>query len=368
MLYEMPIENIYIDESVEDKELAFKIASKFGISPKIISNKTLFKKILSSKESINEGKKNLLLTENKGEFIKKCPGTSYYTCCGYQIIHFAAFCTMDCSYCILQSYFHPPLLQFFLNYDRLFLELDEVFKQKKKKRFGTGEFTDSLIWEKYTGISKKLINKFKKQSSCVLEIKSKTVNIDSIKHLDHNKKTIFAWSLNTEKIIKSDERNTTSLLARLKAAKECESLGYKIAFHFDPIVVYEGCEGEYLKVIEKMFNYVSPKNIVYISIGTFRFMPSLKNIIEERFPNSKIPYGEFIMGLDSKMRYFKPIRIRVYKKIIDKIRSIAPDVTLYFCMEDDEVWQKSMGFLPKEKGGLVKMLDDSVVKHCELKT
>jgi spore photoproduct lyase len=36
-------------------------------------------------------------------------------------------------------------------------------------------------------------------------------------------------------------------------------------------------------------------------------------------------------------------------------------------MEDDEVWKKSLGFLPSERGGLEEMLDLSAMEHCGLK-
>jgi hypothetical protein len=48
-------------------------------------------------------------------------------------------------------------------------------------------------------------------------------------------------------------------------------------------------------------------------------------------------YGEFIPGLDGKMRYFKPLRIELYQKVVAAIKSLAPNVIIYFCMEDDEV-------------------------------
>jgi spore photoproduct lyase len=106
--------------------------------------------------------------------------------------------------------------------------------------------------------------------------------------------------------------------------------------------------------------------MVWISLGTFRFMPPLKAIIEDRFPRSKIVYGEFINGLDGKMRYFKPLRIDLYRKIISWIRELAPDVRIYLCMEDEEVWEKAFGFTPSEMGGLHRMLDDSAAIHCDL--
>jgi spore photoproduct lyase len=52
--------------------------------------------------------------------------------------------------------------------------------------------------------------------------------------------------------------------------------------------------------------------------------------------------------------------------MISWIRQAAPDTRIYFCMEDDEVWQKTMGYLPAEFGGLPRMLDDSAVRHCGL--
>jgi spore photoproduct lyase len=67
------------------------------------------------------------------------------------------------------------------------------------------------------------------------------------------------------------------------------------------------------------------------------------------------------------MRYFKPLRIRLYQKMVSWIREVAPEVCLYFCMEDDEVWEKSMGFLPSEQGGLPEMLDTRAKKCCELR-
>jgi spore photoproduct lyase len=268
----------------------------------------------------------------------------------------------------LQSYFHPPALQYFVNHTDLLVELERYFHNGEISRIGTGEFTDSLIWEKWTDLSKILIQKFAEQQKCVLELKSKSVSIDALRYLDHQKKTIVSWSLNTQSIIKTEERRTAPLSARLKAAQKCESWGYPIGFHFDPIIIYDHWEQDYEKVIQQIFKYVSPRSIVWISLGTFRYPPALKPIIQKRFPDSKIVYGEFIPGLDGKMRYFKPLRVRAYEKIVAWIRKIAPQVTIYFCMESNDVWQRVMGYVPGQRGGLERILDESAVEHCKLKS
>ncbi len=335
----------------------------------IVNNEhAVYEAVSSASDPVQKGKTLLFLTRNKGAFVKSCPGTRAYRCCGYKILHIGTFCTMECSYCILQSYFHPPVLQYFVNHDDLLAELDQLFLEKTITRIGTGEFTDSMIWESWADLSSILVSRFSKQANAVLELKTKTTAIQGLKQLRHNRKTIVAWSLNTERVIHNEERHTAPLSARLQAAAQCESWGYPLAFHFDPMVIYDTCEDDYRHAVKQLFCRISPKNIVWISLGTFRFMPSLKPIIEKRFPDSKIIYGEFISGLDGKMRYFKPLRIDLYRKMISWIRQYAPEVLIYFCMEDDDVWQKSLGFIPNDRGGLPEMLDESAVFHCGLNT
>ncbi|MCB2146170.1 MAG: DNA photolyase [Deltaproteobacteria bacterium] len=364
----MIIKRIFIDANIASHPDAERIRRQLDLPAETVDNPdAIFQWINSAVDPVSQGKQVLYLTRNKGGFLKSCPGTREYTCCDYQILHVASFCTMDCSYCILQSYFHPPLLQFFVNRDDLDADLTGLFQKETISRVGTGEFTDSLIWEKWTDLTDYLVSRFSIQDKAVLELKTKTVNIERLKGLDHRRKTILSWSLNTPSVMKSEERRTASLDARLTAAARCQEWGYPLAFHFDPMIIYNGCEADYREVVKQLFQRIRPENIVWISLGTFRFMPALKSVIAQRFPDSKIAYGEFITGLDNKMRYFKPLRITLYRLMVDWIREAAPEVTVYFCMEDEEVWEKTMGRVPSPDGGLGRMLDQSAIRICDLK-
>lgn len=353
---------LYVDYNVADSPQVASILSHLNLSPVLVHNTDeVFESVSSADDPVLKGKETLFLTNNRGAFVRKCPGTRYYTCCNYKILHIGTFCIMDCSYCILQSYFHPPVLQYFVNQHDLLAELDLLFSKKTVCRIGTGEFTDSMIWdwELRTNLSTMLVERFSRQSHAVLELKTKTAAIEGLRLLDHNRRTIVAWSLNTDKIIRSEERRTASLSARLSAAARCELWGYPLAFHFDPMIIYDGCEEDYRLVVEQLFSHISPENVAWISLGTFRFTPSLKPVIQRRFPDSKIIYGEFIPGLDGKMRYFKPLRINLYRKMVSWIREVAPNLLIYLCMEDERVWEESLGFIPSDYGGLSGMLDRS---------
>jgi spore photoproduct lyase len=364
----MNISKFYVHQEVRDHVLVRRFQKRLKRSPTVVADVAeVYRQVLSCGDPIGAGKQTLFLTRNRGAFLRECPGTRNYLCCGYRILHIGTYCTMDCAYCILQSYFHPPLLQFFVNQDDMYAELEGFFAQPGVKRIGTGEFTDSLIWQAWTDLSGELVDRFARQENAVLELKTKTTAVAALAHRRHNRKTITAWSLNTPRVISSEERGTASLEARLKSARRCEQWGYPLAFHFDPMVIYEGCRREYLQVIDQLFRTVSAENVVWISLGTFRFMPALKAIIEERFPRSKIAYGEFIGGLDGKMRYFKRLRIGLYRSVVEHIRAVSPDVTIYFCMEDDEVWQQVFGFTPRDPDGIGEMLDRSATRPCGLK-
>lgn len=364
----MNLETLYIDRPIIDFPETEKIRRHVNADEIVVDGpQPVFDAVNDAPDPVKKGKQTLFLTENKGPFVRPCPGTRRYRCCGYQILNVARFCTLDCSYCIMQAYFHPPVLQYYVNREDMTAELHALFQNTPKiMRIGTGEFTDSAIWEDCTDLNEFLIETFAGQDKTVLELKTKTTNIESLKKSVHNRKTIAAWSLNTEAVAASEERGAPPAAERLRAAAECQALGYPLAFHFDPMVIYEGCEEDYRRLVDRLFAAVSPENIVWISLGSFRFMPDLKPVIEHRFPTSTIVYGEFITGADQKMRYFKPLRIRLYQAIIQRIREIAPAVTIYFCMEDDRVWKACLGFAPAEKGGIPRILDQSAAEHCGL--
>jgi spore photoproduct lyase len=365
----MQISKLFIDRQVADHPVTRSIQSRLQLPAETVRNaRQVYEAVSAARDPVRQGKETLYLTRNRGAFLKKCPGTRHYTCCDYQILHIGSFCHMDCTYCVLQTYFHPPILQYFINHEDLMAELDMVLTKSTDKilRIGTGEFTDSLIWESWTDVSPLLVKRFAAQAHAVLELKTKTTAIEGLQKLNHNQKTIAAWSLNTPQIIHTQERATAGLAARLKAAARCETWGYPLAFHFDPLILYDGCEDDYTRVIERLYSQVSAGNIVWISLGTLRFPPSIKTVIQERFPDSKIIYEEFIKGSDGKMRYFKPLRINLYRKVVECIRDHSPDAVVYLCMEDEDVWQKSLGFKPGDVGGLPHMLDMSAAKQCRL--
>ena len=314
-------------------------------------------------ENLTAGKQHLLLCRNRGHFFKPCPATREYRCCEYQVLNIGMNCPMDCVYCILQAYLNKPWLTFFVNTDDLLAEMTAAFTAEPDRffRIGTGEFTDSLALDRFTHLSKTLVNFMAGQPQGVLELKTKSAVIGNLKGLEHNGRTVVAWSLNSTQVMAREEIRTATLDERLAAARQCASWGYKLAFHFDPIIDHPGWRQGYRETITRLFDAVPAESIVWISMGALRYLPSLKNIGVGRFPQTRIFYQEFIEGLDGKSRYFRPHRVGLYQHIYTLLKKRASDQTcIYFCMESDEIWQEVMGYTPGERGGIPLMLDQAV--------
>ncbi len=317
------------------------------------------------------GKKRLFIMHYKGKFFRKCPGTKNYFCCGYKIFHFAEGCPLDCTYCILQCYFNRPGIKLWGNLleDGL-KELEDVLnwykKEKKVLRIGTGEFADSMALEPICNVSETLINFWQvKDPYAVLELKTKVaLSEEYYKKFKPDPRIIFAWSVNTEKIVKNEEKMAASFEKRLESAKLAVKHGFTVAFHFDPIIFYPDAEKEYPKILERILNKIPPERIAWISLGTLRYPKELKEIAEARFPETKIYSYEFIEGLDGKKRYFIDLRKKLYNSFKTIIKSVENQVTFYFCMERERTWEEVLEKNISGSDGVAAILDRVAIKLC----
>lgn len=289
------------------------------------------------------GKRILYLKEFKGSAFKLCPGFSENTlCCNYFVLDLVENCPLECSYCILQVFLNKPVITFHVNVEAIIETMVTAVKSKPQQQFriGTGEHSDSLALDPVFGINPFLVESFSKLANATLELKTKTNAIESLLSLNHNGRTVVAWSINPPEIIRSNEHKTASLDDRLKAAATLCKEGYKVAFHFDPLIHYQNWQTGYAETISKLFKTIAPDKIAWISLGTLRYIPKLKQIAEERFPKTSIFAEEFIAAQDGKMRYIKPIRKSMLASVSNWIAERGPDVPLYLCMEQPFMWSR----------------------------
>lgn len=315
-----------------------------GISVKLINGGSELQNELRNNPSLNS-KKTLILRKNRGKFLKRCPGTKEFICCNYHVINNVLGCPINCAYCVLDSYLDFNAITIFTNLDDFYREFSE-FKQKNKFfRVGTGELSDSLAIDDLTHFSFDLTSTIDDDCGGLLEFKTKSSNIDNLLTVRPSKRIVVGLSLNTEWAICNFEKGASIQSERINSLKILSEYGYSISIHFDPIIIYDGCEREYCNLIDKLFCSIkNNKSIAWISMGGLRFGKEQKDIMKRE--QVKLLQGEFVRSRDGKYRYFKPERINLYRTMIRQIKKYGQHIPVYLCMESMDVWEEVCGNKP----------------------
>ncbi len=310
-------------------------------------------------DEFDRDKETLRLLPFPGQILKPCPGTREYLCCGYQILNIGTNCPLNCSYCILQAYFNQPSLRVFVNVEQQLEGIRKAlhFSGRKIFRIGTGEFTDSLALDPIVKWTQVLPSFVAEHENVVLEFKTKTVSIEGLLSSTYRDRIVVSWSLNSPSIAATEEHGAPSIRKRLEAARTCQREGFTLGFHFDPLIEHPSWKDEYARTMDLLDHFVDPSKVIWISLGCLRYMPSLKGVIRKRFPESHILDGEFVPGLDGKMRYIKPVRAEMYSFMKKKLAQWGMESGVYLCMESRDVWQKALGWSPENSDGLSDYLD-----------
>lgn len=347
---------IYIDQRVVNSKLTERVLRHFPNTPHEIVTEL---ETLRRPEPMTQAKKKLLITRYDGQALKACQGMGDYVCCNYLTISLVSNCHLECSYCILQDYLkNNPIITFFANVDEILDQVQAVTSRHPEKfyRIGTGELSDSLALDPITGFSESLVSFAARQKNVLIELKTKSNQVDQLLELDHDGKTVISWSVNPPAYIAEEEHKCSSLNQRLEAAQKCVAAGYKVGFHMDPLMAFPDWQSSYSQLIEIISEHVKPENMAWISLGSLRFTPGLKNIATERFPKSRLYTGELYPSADGKTRYLRSIRQELYQFVREKIETHFPKVPHYLCMETNDVWDKSYGFIPQNRQELEQRL------------
>jgi len=298
--------------------------------------------------------------EAKGNIVRDCPGTKNHICCGYKTIDLIEGCILSCSYCILKTYINSPYIKINRDIPYILSQVDKAIEREKHHilRFGTGELSDSLALDRKYKLNRPLIEFFGGKKKALLELKSKWAYI---KHLIPylNPFTVISFSLAPQRIISQEEKRTSPLYKRLKAAKNAQDQGCFIGLHFDPIIIYDGFERDYEYLIEDISRTLDLKKVIWVSLGLLRFPPKLLNhYIEEGRKN--LLHGEFIRGEDGKYRYIKNERIKVFKMLYNLLKNKEEKLFIYMCMEREDIWKGVTGMALKDNEALTGLFDKRI--------
>lgn len=301
-------------------------------------------------DSFAVGKRRLYFTRQRSTFLEHCPaGTPGLVCCNYLVVSLISNCPMDCSYCFLQEYLaNNPILKVFTNVEDLLSEVAKAVDRQPWRQFriGTGELSDSLALDHLLGFSADLVPFFATRKNVLLELKTKSNCIEGLLAHKPQDRVVVSWSITPPDIIDAEEHGTASFAERLAAARQVQAAGYKLGFHFDPLIEYPNWEEGYRDAIARIFAAIDPRRVAWVSLGSLRLTPALRATMRRRFSQTRLLSGEQVLCADGKWRTFQALRVKMYRAVTGWLKEAAPTTPSYMCMETAPVWEKVFGRAP----------------------
>ncbi|MCS5422056.1 MULTISPECIES: SPL family radical SAM protein [Psychrilyobacter] len=328
---------IYITEDVKNHKKGIEILEKIKNYKLIEDEKTFVKMIRDMKLTNEEEKQYMLFTTKKGNFLK-----NYYLDDNLSKIKEEFYlsyennCPFNCLYCYLRDYFNHSAFIFYVNLEDMFIELDKF--NKSGTMVSAGIVNDTLVHDNLTNVTSDLIGYFKDRPELILELRTKSHNIKNLLEITPPKNILISFTFSPQEVIDRYELGASSLRERIAAAKKLQEHGYSIGLRLDPMIDIEGSDTAYRGMVEEIFSVLDPTKIRDIGIGTIRYKKGLRQkVLAER--NTDLFFNEFIVGIDGKERYFKKIRIDMYKNIVNSINKYG-NFDIYLGMEPQYIWDE----------------------------
>jgi len=266
-----------------------------------------------------------------------CPVASDKTvCCNLRTIDAVENCVFGCAYCTVQTFYGKDIV-----FDKDFAKKLETIPVERGRfyHFGTGQASDSLAFGNRNGVLDALCEFAADNPNVLLELKTKSDNVTYF--IDHNipRNVVCSWSLNTPVVIANEEHFTASLQGRLQAARRVADAGVGVAFHFHPMVYYDGWEADYAEVASMVLREFEPGEVLFVSFGSVTLIkPVLKKIRELGNP-TKMTQIDFVADPHGKLTYPDTIKIEMFRALHRAFEPWHSKVFMYLCMERREIWE-----------------------------
>lgn len=270
-----------------------------------------------------------------------CPALSEQTvCCNLRTIDAVENCPLGCSYCSIQTFYTDR----FVFDEHLEEKLSQIpISPDRNYHFCTGQSSDSLVWGNRNGNLEKLAAFARQHPNILLELKTKTDNVDEFLELDIPENVVVSWTMNPTAITSNEEHFTATPERRIKAAEKVIAAGLPVAFHFHPIMYYQNYSTDYTTLIHELTNRIDPRRVLFVSMGALTLIKPAINRIRQlgfptkilQFPQDRDPHG--------KITYPKEIKKELFSTVYESFDCWHDQVFFYLCMETHDIWQQVFG-------------------------
>jgi len=224
-------------------------------------------------------------------------------------------CIYDCSYCFLKGAFKNDIPVYFVNYDDIKREIEELVNNesiknsdenidndfelklrsdldyKNKIWFYSSDYSDILGMDSISWFMGEFVEFFEKFDNTMMEIRTKSANIKSILDLWFiPKNTEFAFSLNPQELIDKYEHWTSSLDDRIEAINILLEKWYNVWIRFLPLLPVKNYKEIYTKFVKEIKQKIDYKKVKSTFVSWLLYTTWDYNNILKKYPKLDILY------------------------------------------------------------------------------
>lgn len=279
--------------------------------------------------------------QSERKIMGDCPVYSdKLVCCQLKTIDAVQNCAFGCSYCTIQTFYGDEVNIDSKIYEKL---SEETFEPGPFHHVGTGQASDALVWGNKGGILDGLMKVAREKPNVLLEFKTKSSNIKYFLENDVPENIVCSWSLNTETIVNNEEHFTARLDKRIASARKMADLGIPVAFHFHPIVWYDGWKDEYTALVHEVLKTFKPEEVMFVSFGSVTFIKPVIQQLRESGHQSKMLQMEMVPDPHGKLSYPDEVKVEIFQTMVDLFKPWDKKVFQYLCMERAYFWDQVWG-------------------------
>ena len=264
------------------------------------------------------------------------------TCPNYW--HFSVYgsCPYRCAYCYLagtQGVWFSPTVKIYVNLPEILGQIDRVANQLgAPAAFYHGKLQDGLALDPLTAYSTTLVPFFASHPFARQTVLTKSASAEHLLNLQHRGHTTLSWSLNPPEIARKYEHNAPAVEDRIRAMQTCADAGYSVRAIIMPFIPEAGWETAYTEFVADLLARVPLQRLTLGGICSYSQASFLMqkqvgalNAISANMQQNKSP--------DGRRRYPAALRVQFYRRVIEAVRDVRPDLTVSLCMEEPAVWQ-----------------------------
>lgn len=286
--------HIYIEKTIRNHARTQKILAKFPTSEiiEIDHYKDVFCRSRQNCQLQHHTQK-LILAAKQGNMLYE--GAPVCQSFGSQYFYYTSCimnCIFDCAYCYLKGMYPSANIVIFVNLEDIFSEIEQILKTHPLYLCVSYD-TDLPAMEPITGYVQEWCNFAAGHENLKIEIRTKCANKPFFQNITPIPNVIYAFTLSPQAVIEAFEHYTPSLTERLSCADMMIQAGCPVRLCFDPMIYVPDWKQHYKQMLDQVYRTVDMKQIVDVSVGTFRISQDYLKNMRKQEPESAVIWFPF---------------------------------------------------------------------------